>query len=256
MGKLHEILAVEKAKTSAVNKLLQETGNKFKKFEYFQGHVKTLKMIEDSDSNKAMESAAYEDRQLPTTVTETLAYLFQFWIDAEDAIYQKNKTNQYAMADLMFRQEIIANNVPVDELMGLEVRLTAIRNLFDSMPTLPAGVAWAEDEHSGRPGSWLSKNNEITTKTEKILIPVVLYAATDKHPAQVKESTVDKTVGTYQLLKRCGAATSAQKAECIALIDELMCEVKQARMRANSVEASTDKIGKAIVGILMKPFVA
>lgn len=256
MGKLHELLAVEKEKNNALNKLVADTHTKFKKFEYFQGHVKTLKMIEDSAQNNVIEQSAYEDRQLPTTVHETLDYVFQFWKQAEDITFQKNKTNQHAVADIVFRDEVIAKDVPVDELMGLEVRLDTVRKVFDAMPTLPAGVKWEPDNASGRPGSWVAANKETTTKTEKTMVPVVLYEATDKHPAQVKESTVDKTIGSYTLLKRCGAATSAQKAECIALVDDLICCVKQARMRANSVQASTDKIGQTIVDILMRPFVS
>lgn len=255
MGKLHEILAVEKAKVNAVNKLIQDTMAKFKKFDYFQGHIKQLKMIEDSSQNKAVEEAAYEDRQLPTTVHETLEYMFKFWVEAEDITFQKNKTNQAANSELVFRGRLVAENVPVDQLMGLEVRLDTLRKAFDAMPTLPAGTKWEEDLQSGRSGAWTIPNPEVTTKTEKITIPVVLYEATDKHPAQVKESSVDKIVGSYQLTKRCGAATSKQKADCLAIIDELICEIKQARMRANSVEAYRGSIAQSIVDIIMEPFV-
>lgn len=51
-----------------------------------------------------------------------------------------------------------------------------------------------------------------------------------------------------------GAATSAQKAEVMSTIDELIAEVKQARMRANSVVAVQNKIGQKIVDLIMRPF--
>lgn len=35
MGKLHELLAIEKTKTTAANKMLTETNQKFGKFDYF-----------------------------------------------------------------------------------------------------------------------------------------------------------------------------------------------------------------------------
>ena len=57
MAQLHEILCVEKTKTSQANKLLEETQSKFKKEHFFQGHVKTLKMIVDSPENEALEDA-------------------------------------------------------------------------------------------------------------------------------------------------------------------------------------------------------
>lgn len=256
MGKLHELLAIEKTKTTAANKMLTETNQKFGKFDYFQGHNKSLKMIEDSPQNSALEQAAAEVRQLPTTVHETLEYALKYWADAEDVIFQKNKSNLNAVADLNFRGQTIATQVPVDELMGLEARLETVRKTMESMPTLNAAVSWSEDAQSGRKGQWVIDQPEITTKTEKVTTPVILYAATDKHPAQIKEVTVDKTIGTFRLIKTCGAATSAQKAEVLSVIDDLISEVKQSRMRANSVEASSDRIGRKIVDIIMQPFTA
>ena len=254
MGKLHELLAVEKTKVNASNKLLNDTVYKFKKPEYFSGHIKSLKMIEDSEQNRAIEASAYDVRNLPTTVVETLEYAFKFWADSEDVLYQKNKTNQYAMADLMYEGNVIAKDVPVDELLGLETRLQTIRGVLDEMPTLAAASKWTDKFDSNRRGAWMAVNPEVTTKTERTTVPVVLYDATDKHPAQVKEATVDRTVGTFTLQKYSGGATSAQKAHAINIVDNLLAEVKQARMRANSVEANTDTIGKDLVGIIMKAF--
>ncbi len=253
MGQLHELLAVEKTKNAASSALIKDTQNKFAKFEYFQGHIKTLKMIENSPQNDATEAAGAETKQLPTTVHETLEYMLKYWADAEDVIFQKNVTNQRAVADLMFRGSVIKKDVPVDELLGLESRLETMRHVMVGMPTLNAAVAW-KDQNSGRKGAWVAVEAEKTTKTEKATTAVVLYHATEKHPAQVKEVPTDKTVGIWTLLKTCGAATSAQKAEVLAIIDDLLSEAKQARMRANSVEASTDKIGSIITNIIMSPF--
>lgn len=254
MGKLHELLAVEKTKSTAASKLLIDTVHKFSKFDYFQGHNKTLRMIEDSAQNQAIETAASEVRQLPTTVHETLEYMFKYWADAEDIIYQKNKSNQYAVADLEYNGSVIVKDVPVDELLGLESRLETLRRSFESIPTLSASVKWENDLLSGRKGAWIISEPEITTKTEKVTTPVVLYDATDKHPAQVEKVSVDKTIGTFKMIKFCGAATSAQKAEVLSILDELLVETKKARMRANNVEANKDRIGSTLVAIIMKPF--
>ena len=252
MAKLHELLAVEKTRTSASNKILTESTQKFGKIDYFQGAFKTLKMLEDSPTNTAIETAAAESRALPTTVQETLEYFFDFWAKAEDVIFQKNLTNQTAMSDLLFRGNVIATNVPVDELMGIEVRLEQIRQLASQMPTLPATVNVSPYPESGRKGAWIGEPEQ-TTKTEKTLVPVVLYEATDKHPAQVKESSTDKTVGLFKLTKVYGSATSLQKADVIAVLDDLIAETKQARMRANSVDAVTGTIGKKIADLILAP---
>ena len=57
MGKLHELLAVEQNRTSAFKSLLTETVQKFGKFDFFQGHIKSLKMLEESEQNAAIELA-------------------------------------------------------------------------------------------------------------------------------------------------------------------------------------------------------
>lgn len=255
MPKLYEILAVEKSTSQAASKLHQDTFDKFKKYEYFQGQNKVLRMLEDSPQNQSIEAAAYESRELPTTVHETLEYMLNYWVKAEDIKFQKNKTNQYAQGDIYYQGNIIVADVPVDSLLGLEDRLEQLRKLMDNMPTLPASEKWDSYENiSGRPGSWVSETPSIVTKTEKITTPVVLYAATDKHPAQVKEVSVDKVVGTFSTIKYNGSASSFQKANVIAIIDELINEVKQARMRANSVEAVNQKIGEVFMDLIMSPF--
>jgi len=254
MGKLHELLAVEKTKLTAINHLIAETQNKFGKFDFFLGFTKSLSMIEETAQNTQIERAASEVRNMPTTVHETLEYVFKHWADTEDVLFQKNQTNRIAASTLNFRGEEIAKDVPVDELLGLESRLEVLRKVAQAMPTLPASQYWTADSQSGRKGSWRSTVPEIKTKTEKVMIPVVLYEATAQHPAQVKESTTDKTVGTFRTETTCGAATSAQKAEVITILDDLLAEVKKARMRANNVDHSKETIGAKLTKLIMAPF--
>jgi hypothetical protein len=253
MSKLFELLAVERTRTTAANKLLDDTANKFKKDQFFSGHIKTLKMLVDSPENSAIEEAARDEKELPTTVPETLEYALDFWAKAEDVTFAKNLTNQRANADLLFRGAVLVPNVPVDELLGLETRLEVLRRTLDLMPTLDASKEWTLS-NSGRKGEFVTTNEEVTSKTEKTMTPVVLYEATDKHPAQIERVTVDKVVGTFKRKSISGAATSRQKANVIAVLDELLVEAKQARQRANSVEASTDKIGSIITNLILDAF--
>lgn len=253
MSKLHELLAVEKNRTQQANKLLEETSNKFKKEPFFSGHLKTLTMLVDSPENAAIEAAARDEKALPTTVPETLDYMLNVWAQAEDVTFAKNLTNQRANADLLFRGAVLVPNVPVDELLGLEVRLETLRRTLDHMPTLDASKQW-QDNESGRQGEYVTVSDEVTSKTEKTMVPVVLYEATDKHPAQIERVTIDKVVGTFNRMSFSGAATSRQKADALSVLDDLLVEVKQARQRANSVEAATDRIGSKITNLLLDVF--
>jgi hypothetical protein len=253
MTKLHEILAVEKTRNTAVAKLLDDTSNKFRKDQFFAGHIKTLKMLVDSPENAAIEEAARDEKALPTTVPETLEYVFDFWAKAEDITFAKNRTNQIANADLLFRGQVLVPNVPVDELLGLETRLQTLRNVMDTVPTLDASKEWKVTDN-GRKGEFVTTGEEVTSKTEKTMTAVVLYEATDKHPAQIEKVTADKVVGTFKRRSISGAATSKQKADAIAILDELLVETKQARQRANSVEVINEKIGNTIANLILDVF--
>lgn len=253
MGKLHELLAAEKTPTAAWNALLEDTKKKFGNApHFFEGHSKFLKMIEDNPANTALEQSAREEKAVPTNVYETLEYALGIFANAEDVQYQKNATNRLATADVVFRGKTLLKNMPVDELLGLESRLTHIRGLYVSMPTIDASKHWVPDPDTSK---YVFKTAlpEVTTKTEKEMTPVIMAPATDKHPAQVQAVSKDKVVGSFSMIKRTGAVTAVQKSDAIKLVDDLLVEIKQARMRANETEAVNEKIGQTLVDLLLSP---
>ena len=67
-----------------------------------------------------------------------------------------------------------------------------------------------KDANATLKGVWVGTNPEVTTKQEKIISPVVLYEATDKHPAQIKEISKDIVVGSFTKTVSSGAITSRQ----------------------------------------------
>lgn len=250
MAKLHEILAAEKTVMATTANLITETANKFSKEHFFAGHTKTLKMINESPENQAIELAARDVKALPTTVYETLYYTLDYWARSEDLQACKNATNTKALADLEFRGKTLLTGLPVDELMGLEARLELLRNnVLLRMPTLDASKVWRQ-EPTDPPHVWTAGPDH-TAKTEKQTYAVVMSPATDKHPAQVKEASKDAVVGTFSTVFKSGSATTLQKAEVLAVIDELIVEVKRARQRANSVDVVPVRVGQAIANVLL-----
>jgi hypothetical protein len=119
------------------------------------------------------------------------------------------------------------------------------------MPTQDASKKWTEAPNLGK-GVYEAEPS-YTTKTEKQMQPVVLAPATDKHPAQVKESSKDVVVGTFCTTLRSGEVTAAQKAEVLERIDDLLVEIKSARMRANETEVVPGTIAETLVGVLLEP---
>ena len=222
MGKLHELLAVEDTVVKASEKLIAETNEKFNKHtEFFTGGVRTLSRLKDSAEDKAIEVAQRREKQLPTDVSDTLQYIFPYIEKTLDLKLSKHLTNQVAVADIELDGQVIASKVPVDFLLDLEKAIPHWRKMYLAMPTLDLSRKWEAD----RKGVWKSEAAK-TSQTEKIMYPVELSPATEKHPAQVKEATKDIVVGTFHQIDFSGAATSQQKADILALCDNLLTAVK------------------------------
>lgn len=249
MTKLHEVLAAEKTVKDQNKVLLDSTLTKFKKSEsYFRGHTKLLKMIADSDENRAIEEAAREDKPVITNVYETLEYVFAFWAKNEDFQAQKNEANTRATSYLEFRGNRLIENVPVDELLGLLDRLGSLRSLLLEAPTIDASRTW---ENGAVKYTWRAVDDDVVTKTEKRLTPVVLSPATDKHPAQIEKVVNDAVVGKWITRKSSGELTAQQKADLLAAIDELISEGSKARSRCNEIEVNKSvNVGMVITSVL------
>lgn len=253
MKVLHELLATERNFVTQANKIYLEVIQKFDKEHFFKGYIKSLKMFKDDVSNQSVERAGSEQKELTTTVKLTFEYLLNYWAKTEDVLATKNETNRHALANVEVDGQVLLQDLPVDELMGLEARLVELRKLFEKMPTLDASKTWVHSQVAD--GAWETQTEDVTTKTEKVVTPVVLYEATKEHPAQVKEMSKDEVVGVFSTKSFSGAATSLQKAQCLERLDQLLVAVKMARMRANSVQIQKMHVGETIANYLLKPFV-
>ena len=252
MGKLHEILAAESTVAKAWDALKEDTAGKFKAdkiSQYFIGFVKSLKMNEESLANQAIQDAAKTEKMLATNVLDTLDFALDRYAALEDIQVQKNMTNARATADVEVDGTKVLVNMPIDQLLGLESRLGTIRSLITAMPTLDASVNWTWDEQKG---CWVSPASN-TTKTERQITWFTASPATDKHPAQLKESTKDEVVGLFTEVKYSGCVTAVQKAEAILKIDKLIVAIKQARQRANDTDVVDAKIGKTLKDFILAP---
>lgn len=256
MAKLHELLAAEKTPTGAWNSLYEDTMKKFKNpTHFFDGHSKSLRMIEDSPANEAIEAQAREEKPVTTTVYDTLEYALDIFGKAEDLQYQKNATNRRATGTVMWKGVALLKDMPVDQLLGLEARLTKLRQLYAEVPTLDATKHWTPAPNINQ-HVWQVRYPEEGTKTEKRHIPTVVVPATKEHPAQVQVTPRDDVVGKITMTKRSGSATALQKAEALKRVDELLIEIKQARMRANETVVDTGRVSDTLLPLLLEPFAA
>ena len=237
MGKLHEVLAVESGLKSTAAKVVDEAKRTFSdKRGHFLGQYRSYEKLEEGTLDYSPE-----EKMMDSTVADKLDYVKDHIIRAIDAIYQKEVANTQAKADLVIDGDILLANVPATFLLTMESQLNEVRNLYSLIPTLDPGKNWSKD--SERDDTYVSTDSE-TYKTEKVIEPLVLYPATDKHPAQTEKISRDKIVGKWITKHWSGCLTPSEKSKLLGKIDALLRAVKKARMRANEQEVVTDEVAK------------
>ena len=242
MGKLHELLAVEGDIEKTAKSIMGETTNVFNKNQnLFIGRHRSLQMFDDD-----MPGQADEVVELTTTVPERLEYTGEHIASWLDVSLNKEATNQIANADLVVDGNIIAAALPATFLLGLENKLKQLLNVYKSIPTLQAGVAWERDATIGN-HVYKQANPNRKNKTQKTFNHKVLYEATDKHPAQIEKWEEQRVVGEYTEQIQSGMMSSSDKNKLLNNVEKLLRATKTARMQANSVEATKLEVGNEIV---------
>lgn len=240
--RLNQLIAIEKTrKTEAENSftkiyhLLQRSGA-------FDGFTKRFEReVEDYPQlppERANVVAAVPD--LLKQVREGLTNLF-------DLVASKDATNGTARASVVVNGQTILEDVPGTTLIFLDKQLTDLRTVIAKVPTLDAALTWAWDPDNG-----VYRSDETWTfRQEKTREPLVLYPATDKHPAQVKEIEVTKNVGKWFTVKFSGAIPATQRTEVLNRIDLLRTAVKEALEEANLASTVSVEIGDKVFSFIL-----
>lgn len=245
MGQLHEALAVEKNHETASKKLMAESIKTLGKENLFNGQVKKLSHF-DSE-NEHLNSTA--GMRLESTVDENINYILPIIADHWDVVLQKDSTNQKAKSDIVINGNIIAANVPVTFLLGLEAKLAELRKVYSAAHTLPPGRDWTPDADAGE-GVYKTATPDVTFREGKVQEFRVVYDATPEHPAQVVEVATTKKIGKYETSYQCGLWSPAEKAKRLKKLDQLLTTVKKARQRANSEEVVSASIAESLFAFI------
>lgn len=246
MSKLHEVLAVEPDLMAVYRDAIEEAKKTFKqKPNMFVGFNRQCQMF---DPEKQSEAPPDENQHMESSVSDKLGYVSDHISRYFNAVYQKEATNQVASSDLVVNGTVLASQVPATFLLGLETKLKKIEEMYKAIPTLPPGIEWNYDPTLG---AYKMENPEINMKTAKTFQHKVLYEATDKHPAQIEKWEETVNVGKYVRHVWSGMFSSADKAEVLQRIEDLIKAVKEARMRANNV----DVIGHGNIGNALMDYI-
>ncbi len=239
-GKLHELLAVEEDLKGMAKRIGGETEITFRNK---QDHF-VEKIVECAPFEESKETIVEGHTPMVETVQGKLDYCATALGKYFDALVQKESTNTVAKADITLDNgEVIAKDMPATALLGLERELTKVHAIYSVLPTLEPTAVWEKDTDLG---TGISTTRISKVRTKKVNEPLVLAPATDRHPAQVQMTTKDVEWAKLNTTIHSSKITPARKSLLISRVDELKRAVKKARMRANTVEHHTIKVGETL----------
>jgi hypothetical protein len=238
--KLHELIAVEKGVKARAYGALTEYHKLIQKGDLFAGMSRVYQK-RDEDG----EDLPGESKRVQNTVREVLAAVKLSQTELYDLTAQKDIANSEAKAAVTIDGVEIIPPLPVTTLLFLEKQLTDLRTFILALPILDEAETWTLDENSG-----LYKSDAVQThRTKKTQRPIVLYDATEKHPAQTQLITDDVIVGFWTMVKQSGALPKLEKNKLALRVEKLLDAVKAARERANAATvADKPGIGARVFG--------
>jgi hypothetical protein len=249
VGKLHEVLAVEGDLRSTAGTVIKEAEGTFDKrpAHFLQIETRTEHFAE---GDRTRDSS--EHKKIETTVADKLAYVGEMVRRYYDCYLQKESANQQARANVEVDGKAFLSDVPVVVLLGMEQRLKELRDMYEKIPTLQPGPTWVPEPSMGV-GVYRSQHDDVRFVTKKTKEPVIMYPATDKHPAQVQVLDTDVPIARRITTNWSGMLSVYDKSMLLDRIDTLIQAFKRARMRANEVEAPSREMGEKIFEFLHGP---
>jgi hypothetical protein len=243
MPKLNQILAIEKNVKNRVHSEITQIRQMLEKPTVFNGFSKTYtKKDEDGDNFPP------ENNRVQMVASELLKDVEKHLTELLDVTVTKDLGNCTAKANVVVDGKIIIQDVPATFLLFLEKQLIELQSFINQIPVLEAEEEWSFDEKSN-----LYKTPPIlTSKTKKLQKPIVLYGATEKHPAQTQLITEDVIIGTWATIKQSGALLTLHKKALLEKIQKLAKAVKFAREEANGTQVENKEVGKAIFQYLFE----
>lgn len=234
MAKLYELLAVEGDLKGQAQRVIGQVKDLFQNGKgKFIGRLVTYQPFDEAGQQEPPQIT-----DIATTVSEQLDFLektFSSWLDVS---IQKEVTNQETAATIEIGDQ--AFDLPAPALLNLENKLEELRAVYRVIPTNDVTVPWDWDADNG---VYVSRP-DVRIRTKKVMRSFVAYEHTPEHPAQVETYTEDTPIGQTTTYVRSGMITPKNKQRRLDRLESLIRTVKQARQRANAVDAESVKLGR------------
>lgn len=241
VARLNQVVAIEKGVNSRATAEISDVYKVAQKPVLFNGFNKTYKPVDD-DGEKYPD----ENQKVQMTVADVLERVKESKVELLDTVAQKDYANTNAKANVVVDGKVLVENAPVPYLLFLEKQLTDVRTLVAALPVLDQNETWTLDAGNG-----IYKTKPVSThRTKKVTKPLVLYPATDKHPAQTQVITEDVVVGFWEQVKMSGAMEERAQKTLLKKVETLLDAVKQAREEANNSDAPKVEVGSTLLGYI------
>lgn len=243
MSKLNQIIAIEKGIKSRVVAAVTDLYKSAQKPDLFNGFAKNYRKINEAD-----EDLPAEGKRVQYLAGEVLNSAERNLTELMNVTARKDWTNCEAKSDIVIDGTVVMKDTPVTFLLFLEKQVTDIRTFVNAIPMLDAAEDWSHDAATG-----LHKTKTTSThRTKKVQKALVLYPATDKHPAQTNMITEDVIAGYWDQVKQSGAMTRDDKQALADRVEKLLRAIKEARESANmQEEIKSPDVGAAVFGYLL-----
>lgn len=241
--RLNQVLAVEHGLKNRTEVELTGIYHTLQKGSLFDGMTRSYAPLHENGDKLPTEHKKVQ-QSAQTMLKEATAKLSSLF----DITATKDFANCSAKADLVVDNETVLKDVPVTFLLFLESQLIHVRTLFTHLPELDPAETWVRDDNDG-----LFKTTKLEkVRTQKVQRAIVLYDATEKHPAQTQLINEDVNVGKWEEQKISGAFPTAEKKKLLERVERLIAAVKRAREAANLTPAPNQEVGAKVFGWLFK----
>lgn len=242
MAKLHQIVALVKAKKAQAESGLTKLYHILQKNDLLAGIARNYRPIDDEDTDRLPA----ESKRVQLRVQEVIEQAKDAIGPMLDLVATQDTANTEAFADVVVDGVAILKHVPATNLLFLEHKLEDLSTFVSKLPTLDPSENWHFDDKEG----CYATDQAESVRTKKTPRNNVKYDATDKHPAQVETWMEDKVVGRWTTTKFSGAIPEADRRLMIARVRKLQDAVKSARCEANCVDVKEISVAKSFLGYI------
>jgi len=235
--RLSQALATVETTKATATTLRTEEYKRIQKEDLFSGHSRSWVKVNDDSPDMP-----HEHKRVQEQVVDVFARIVSVSAPWYDACRVRDAANCEAKASVIVDGATILKDVEVTFLLFIEKDLVHWRTLIAAAPVLDPSYEWSISSDSG-----LARTPSVkTAKTAKVQRAIVLYDATEHHPAQTQLVSEDIVVGNWETTRLSGGITSVRQRELISRVDRLILAVKKAREEANASAAPDVRAGAAI----------